>query len=752
MATDQPNADIQLNYPPIILGATEDVIPDPLVPQPVRGLPLSLFRMVFNQKLGVLANAVTVLVPPPAREGTGNDPISIGLVLNGNPLEEEQIPDDDRDKTTSFYLFESTLRDGSNNKLEYKVRRPTGNVGDSTPLYLLYRSHLPGGNSVPGDDDHPYLDISLPAELGDPAMIGKDEMDAGVPLTVFYPFMYDYDVIHYKLQSERFTYIVQPREAGSPVVIPLTRAMFELAGNSANFEISYTVISQLNNPTDKRRESKTLLAEVDKDLHFFAKPILREVQSESGDNPAIINRGKLAGNPLLAVVVPSAPKFKPGDTVEGRYTATPSGTNQPFTGTIEEDGFGGFKPCIMYIPNDKVVANDDVVATYSLLRGGTVVGKSDKAEAHVKGEDSIALDPPTLKSPATNPINVLEYDLGVTVQVTFAGNPGDQARLKELNPAPGAVPFPTQDIIAGQSDFNLNQTYLAVRQNSVIELTWELIRGGVRAGESAALRLNVNRMIDGDPRLTTPTAPPGNITSTLDLSSFTGNTTAQLKAWRGIALGQSLWQSCEGTNSSGAPVTLPIYQGLPIGSVGDQSSVVTRAFLEQLADGSQIRVLAAVNFDGVANETTAVKFPVRTYTVKAVALENPIITSVKGSPSNVEIPNDGTTVETSVILTGTASKSQKVQILDGTTSKGEATANATTGIWTLTVSSLTVAAHSFTAKALYGSGATSAARMLTVTAVVTPTITSVKGSPSGVEIPDNTTTVETTVTLTGTAS
>ncbi|WP_236708667.1 hypothetical protein, partial [Pseudomonas nunensis] len=70
---------------------------------------------------------------------------------------------------------------------------------------------------------------------------------------------------------------------------------------------------------------------------------------------------------------------------------------------------------------------------------------------------------------------------------------------------------------------------LAARQNSVIELTWELIRGGMPAGESAALRLSVNRMIDGDPRLTTPTAPPGNITSTLDLSSFTGNTTAQLK-------------------------------------------------------------------------------------------------------------------------------------------------------------------------------------------------------------------------------
>ncbi|RON45625.1 hypothetical protein BK665_29905, partial [Pseudomonas frederiksbergensis] len=102
---------------------------------------------------------------------------------------------------------------------------------------------------------------------------------------------------------------------------------------------------------------------------------------------------------------------------------------------------------------------------------------------------------------------------------------------------------------------------------------------------------------------------------------------------------------------------------------------------------------------------------------------------VKGSPSGVEIANGGITVETAVVLTGAAAKGQKVQIFDGTVSKGEATADATTGIWTLTVSGLTVAAHIFTAKALYGSGATSAARTLTVTAATAPTITSVKGSP-----------------------
>ncbi|WP_180698528.1 Ig-like domain repeat protein [Pseudomonas crudilactis] len=82
----------------------------------------------------------------------------------------------------------------------------------------------------------------------------------------------------------------------------------------------------------------------------------------------------------------------------------------------------------------------------------------------------------------------------------------------------------------------------------------------------------------------------------------------------------------------------------------------------------------------------------------------PTLTSVKGSPSGVEIPQAGVTVETAVTLSGSAAKGQKVEIFDGTVSKGPATADPTTGVWTLLVSGLAVVAHSFTAKALYGSG------------------------------------------------
>ncbi|NYH12551.1 hypothetical protein [Pseudomonas moraviensis] len=140
------------------------------------------------------------------------------------------------------------------------------------------------------------------------------------------------------------------------------------------------------------------------------------------------------------------------------------------------------------------------------------------------------------------------------------------------------------------------------------------------------------------------------------------------------------------------------------------------------------------------------------FVVGTAADDKPEITSVKGQPSNVEIPDDGTTVETSVTLTGTAAKGKEVDVLLGTVSKGQPVADPTTGIWTLPVTGLTETVHSFTAKALYGSGQSSAEWTFTVTAATAPTITSVKGSPSNVEIPHGETTVETSVTLTGAAA
>ncbi|PKH30624.1 hypothetical protein BI292_27230 [Pseudomonas sp. 43NM1] len=384
----------------------------------------------------------------------------------------------------------------------------------------------------------------------------------------------------------------------------------------------------------------------------------------------------------------------------------------------------------------------------------------NKAQSEVTNID-VHLQQTTLMPPAlfgaTSPIDLLAYLNGVTVRVEhLPAMTNDQAQLVEMN-APGAAPFPSLVLNADKrADFTLTPAFLAARQGQDITLKWVLIRNGAPVAESPTLQVKVNRIIDGDTRLPTPKITAVTDDRTLDLSSFTGNTRVLVSAWPGIAIRQPFWVRCEGTNASNAAVVLRIHNGIPIDSAGAQGGEVTRAYLDQLANDSTIRVIVGVNFDGRADEATAVWFPVQPYTIRAIALAVPTLTSVKGVPSGVEILDNGFTVETSVALTGTASKGLPVEIFDGAgssaVSKGTVTANATTGEWRLTIA-VAVGAHSLYAKSGYHpTPVFSNVRNLTVTAAAATTITSVKGSPSGAQIPNGGITTETSVILSGTAS
>jgi hypothetical protein len=241
--------------------------------------------------------------------------------------------------------------------------------------------------------------------------------------------------------------------------------------------------------------------------------------------------------------------------------------------------------------------------------------RSETAQSSAVQADEITLNPPELFAPASSPIDVLDFPFGVVAQVTFAEMPGDEALLNEINAAPGAAPFPVQIIFGGESNFTVDAAFLAVRQGKDIELTWTLIRGGVPVAESESLWLRVNRMADGDPRLPTPIITAVTDGVTLDLGTFVGDAFAWTDPWTGIAPGQRLWTTCDSFNTSGAPVSLPIHQGVAIEL--NQPGWVARAFLDSLADGWPFSVRAAVNFAGTPDEATAVTLPVRTYTVKA---------------------------------------------------------------------------------------------------------------------------------------
>jgi hypothetical protein len=155
-----------------------------------------------------------------------------------------------------------------------------------------------------------------------------------------------------------------------------------------------------------------------------------------------------------------------------------------------------------------------------------------------------------------------------------------------------------------------------------------------------------------------------------------------------------------------------------------------------LAVGSHALKAKALYGDGA--ESAA-----RGFTVAAVV--TPAISSIK-TASGAEIPADGITVETSVTLTGAANAGLEVEVLDGSASKGKATANAN-GQWTLAISGLAIAAHAIRAKAVYVGGGESAVRRFSVFKAF-PTIISIRDS-NGVEIPEGLLTRDPKLTMSG---
>ncbi|MFJ3007102.1 Ig-like domain-containing protein, partial [Pseudomonas fluorescens] len=155
----------------------------------------------------------------------------------------------------------------------------------------------------------------------------------------------------------------------------------------------------------------------------------------------------------------------------------------------------------------------------------------------------------------------------------------------------------------------------------------------------------------------------------------------------------------------------------------------------QIKDGNTVKGEATVNLTTGLWELTMTGLSVDAHSFTATALYGsgqvsaawtltvtantaPTITKTIDS-KGVAIAKGGTTVDTTVTASGAGAKGQKVQIKDGNTVKGEATVNLTTGLWELTMTGLSVDAHSFTATALYGSGQVSAEWKVTV---VTPLV------------------------------
>ncbi|RBL67919.1 hypothetical protein C3E98_029190, partial [Pseudomonas sp. MWU13-2625] len=189
--------------------------------------------------------------------------------------------------------------------------------------------------------------------------------------------------------------------------------------------------------------------------------------------------------------------------------------------------------------------------------------------------------------------------------------------------------------------------------------------------------------------------------------------------WPLIALGQYVWLHLHGTNADGSAYVREIWSA-PTAFTNDDwiadgffTFPLPADELKALQDGSSLALAFKAALGQSTVESEAVEFPVRTYTIKTLVDEKPEITRVENDKGE-EILEGATTKSTVITLKGSASKGQKVQIKDGTTVKGDADVDPTTGLWEWTMTDLSVDDHHFTATALYGEGKISDARTLKI--------------------------------------
>ncbi|WP_339505502.1 hypothetical protein [Pseudomonas sp. RL_105y_Pfl2_101] len=359
------------------------------------------------------------------------------------------------------------------------------------------------------------------------------------------------------------------------------------------------------------------------------------------------------------------------------------------------------------------------------------------------------LNPVAAKDALTVVIPNYGIQPGDQVSVTWAGTAGAGS---QTTPPEDLSPSREVDLLTDVIPYNLGRS---------VTVTYIVTRNGDDSPASDPLNLTVQALDQDDLLVAKPRilqAANNGEGPELDVAALTSNATVRIDSWPLIAQGQYVWLSVKGKNKDDTDYDLPLWSST-LGSrvsagwvsSGFATNTVPLNDLHGLRDGSALTVEFKATLNQSTDEGQAITFPLRTYTVRAIEWIKPVISSVKGQPSNAEIPNGGNTVETSVILSGTATAGMSVEIFEGTVSKG--TFVATGGTWTTTTAiAVAAGARSFTAKAKYGAQPESDARTFTVVEAQKPVISSVKGQPSNIEIPNGGNTVETSVILRGTAT
>jgi hypothetical protein len=245
-----------------------------------------------------------------------------------------------------------------------------------------------------------------------------------------------------------------------------------------------------------------------------------------------------------------------------------------------------------------------------------------------------SLDPLDAQGALTAVVDSAGLLLGDTIIVTWTGAPGSL-------PAGSHTTAPWTVTTLGRQEIPLDVSVIPFNLVKSITLSCTVTRGSQEPKESpprtlAVLQLRVD--LSHSPKIIQ--AADGGDGTELDVSTLTGPATLRGGFWPHIAVNQRVWMVVSGTKKDGTEYTREVWRG-PNNAVnalwisqGYLDATVPLVDMQSLKHQSELLVKFMTTLDRSTDESQALIFPVRTYTVKALDLKDPVIREANGNSLN----------------------------------------------------------------------------------------------------------------------
>jgi hypothetical protein len=232
--------------------------------------------------------------------------------------------------------------------------------------------------------------------------------------------------------------------------------------------------------------------------------------------------------------------------------------------------------------------------------------KPDLKVPEIKEAVNNVLQPIAAKYTLTAIVRAFPNMVGTQVSVTWAGTPGEGSTTV------GPI------TVTAQQDLEVSLDNLLVALNlgnKDVKVSYIVTLNGTPQGSKEST-LHVAAIVDGDNNLPTPSID-GAVGNELDVTLLKDSAQLRIDKWLLQALSQCIWLRYDGTDKNGKPVEYVFWAGEAHQQAEGLVTAALVAWLRELDDGTTLTITFKLNYDKVANANTAVRFPVKTYFVKA---------------------------------------------------------------------------------------------------------------------------------------